>query len=479
MSFLRNLQAAPRAGRIVALTAAALGLTYGYDISNIAAALLYLEQDFGLDANWQALMATSVVIGQIVGAIFGGGLANAIGRKKTMIIVAIGYIIFALLSALAPGPMLVVLSRIALGVVIGLSITVVPVFIAESSPNTIRGGLLTSYQVTTVIGIIFGYIIGWALSYLESWRLMLGAAAIPAAVVLLGLFAISETPQWLAMKGRDEQARATIAKISGPDQVDAEWEDIQESLRHTHGESSLTLLREMLTGYLARATWFAIAIGFFIQITGINATIYYAPRIFEQMGFAGTSQQLLLPAVVQFFSLLAVIVSMVIIDSFGRRKVLLTGISVMLLADAILIAVYAFGENSGAAFEIFGMLGILLFTMGYTGGFGAIVWVFAGELFPTRYRAVGSSLVLTADLVANAIVAQAFPPLLEAIGGAGVFTVFAVLALAAMVVVYKFAPETKGRRLDEIQQFWENGGRWEGRAEMASASKAKPETRPN
>ncbi|MCX7443969.1 sugar porter family MFS transporter [Corynebacterium sp. P7003] len=461
MSFIRDLRSAPPVGRAVALTAAALGITYGYDISNIAAVLLFLEKDFGLGTTGQATMATAVVVGQIVGAISGGPLANAIGRKKTMLIVAAGYVVFSVAGAFAPTAGVLLFLRALLGVSIGLSITVVPVFIAESSPNRIRGGLLTAYQVTTVLGIIVGYLVGWGLSFLESWRWMLGAAAVPATIVFVALLKISETPQWLVMRGRVAEARAVLLTINAPKEAEEELRSISESVNQNGGGNDLKRLGEMFRRPISRATVFAIALGFFIQITGINATIYYAPRIFEQMGFHGTAQQLLLPAVVQTFGLAAVLVSMVVIDSFGRRRVLLSGIGTMILADLLLVLVYLMGADSSTLFLVVGFIGVVLFTMGFTGGFGAIVWVYAGELFPTRYRALGASLVLTADLVANAIVAQLFPPLLEGVGGAGVFSIFGVLAAVAFVTVFRYAPETKGRKLEDIQSYWENGAKWE------------------
>lgn len=460
MSFLSDLRAAPPAGRTIALTAAALGITYGYDISNIAAALLFLEKDFGLDSNAQALMATSAVVGQIVGALLGGPLTNAIGRKRAMLLVAAGYVVFAVLSAVSPTAVLLLIVRLLLGVTIGLSITVVPVFVAESAPSAVRGGLLVAYQVAVVIGIVLGYIVGWGLSFSGSWQAMLGVAAIPAAVVFLMLFRLTETPSWLLMKGREDEAVAALRSMETPDRVDAELSSMKEALASLPTGSAFSRLAEMFRGYLLRASLFAIGLGLFIQITGINATIYYAPKIFEQMGFQGNTQQLLLPALVQLVSLVAVIVSMLIIDQVGRRRVLVIGISVMIVSDALLVAVYAMSGFRGSLSEILGLIGLMAFTLGYTFGFGAIVWVFAGEIFPSRYRALGSSLVLTADLVANAIVAQFFPPLLDVVGGAGVFTIFGILAVAALAFVLWLAPETKGRSLDDIQSYWRNGGKW-------------------
>lgn len=460
MSFIRDLKTAPPVGRTVALTAAALGITYGYDISNIAGALIFLKRDFGLSGALEGFMAIIVVVGQIVGALLGGWLANAIGRKKAMVVVAAGYVIFAAFSGLAPNTELLLLIRVLLGVTIGLAITVVPVFIAESAPSNIRGGLLTSYQVTTVIGIVLGDVVCWALLPTASWRLMLGVAAIPAVVVLFALTRVNETPNWLLMNGRDEEAIKILRRTERPEDVDTELASIKRSLAEDKGGSTFARLREMFSGYLLRATLFAIGLGFFIQITGINATIYYAPKIFEQMGFQSNSQQLLLAALVQLASLFSVIISMMIIDQFGRRRVLLSGISVMLAAEILLVIVYTAGGGFSGIFEWIGLFGLIVFTMGYTFGFGAIVWVFAGEIFPTQYRALGASVVLTADLVANLIVGELFPVLLPMVGGAGMFAIFAVLTAAAMLFVFRLAPETKGRSLDEIQEYWKNGARW-------------------
>ena len=167
----------------IAVTAAALGITYGYDISNTAAALQFVQRDFGI----YSAINTASVVGQIAGAILGGPMANAIGRKKSMLVIAAGYTIFAILTAISPSAGLFLAMRVLLGITIGLSITVVPVFIAESAPASRRGGLATAYQVTCVVGIILGYLVGYSLLPTDTWRWILGVAAVPAFIVLLML----------------------------------------------------------------------------------------------------------------------------------------------------------------------------------------------------------------------------------------------------------------------------------------------------
>jgi MFS family permease len=208
----------------------------------------------------------------------------------------------------------------------------------------------------------------------------------------------------------------------------------------------------------SRATIFVLTLGFLVQITGINAITYYSPFIFEKMGFQGYASQLGLPAIIQGCALLATVGSLFIVDRFGRRPILMAGIGSMLVASLLMIIVFASGGlQSGSTL---GFIGILIFTAGFNFGFGSLVWVYASESFPARLRSLGAALMLTADLVANLIVAQFFLPVLTALGGAWTFVLFGALALLALGFVIKFAPETKGKPLEQIRHYWENNGRW-------------------
>jgi MFS transporter, SP family, galactose:H+ symporter len=440
-----------RRGLLVGLTAASLGVVYGYDLSNIAGALLFIADEFGLTTRQQELVTTAVVLGEIAGALGAGVLANAIGRRRSMVLVAAGYAMFALAGAMSVSVPMLLAARLLLGLTIGVSVVVVPVFVAESAPAKVRGSLLVAYQVATVLGVIAGYLTAYLLADSHSWRWMLALAALPATLVMLLLLRMPDTARWYLFKGRVGDARQALRQVEPDSEVERELAEISDALAEESGGRFVEMLRRP---YL-RATVFVIALGFFIQITGINAIVYYSPRLFEAMGFHGNFALLVLPAMVQAAALAAVLGSLVLIDRLGRRPILLSGIGMMIAADVVLIGVFA--AHSAA---IFGFIGVLLFTMGFTFGFGALVWVYAGESFPSRLRAMGSSAMLTANLVANAVVAGVFLTMLHSLGGAGTFGVFGVLAVGAFAVVYRFAPETKGRQLEEIRHFWENGGRW-------------------
>ena len=438
---------------LIGVTAATLGIICGYDLSNIAGALLFITNDFNLTIRKQELLTTMVVIGEICGALSGGFLANAIGRKRSMMLVAGGYAVFSLLGAAAASMPWLMAARMLLGMTIGLSATVTPVFIAESAPARLRGAMLVTYQVATILGIISGYLTAYMLAESGSWRWMLGLASVPALLVLPLLASTPDTARWYLFKNRVDDARRSLQRIEPSSDVDKEIAEISEAMREERGGSILEMLR---LPYL-RATLFVVGLGFFAELSGINGIIYYSPLLFQAMGFQGNFALLVLPAVMELASLVAVLTSLVLVDRVGRRPILLCGIATMIVGDGVLIAVFA---AKSSAVSGFGYAGLLMFTMGFTFGFGALVWVYAGESFPAHLRSLGSSAMLTANLTANALIESVFLTMLNNLGGAGMFTIFAMIAAVGFFLVYRFAPETKGRQLEDIRHFWENNGRW-------------------
>lgn len=446
---------------LVGTAAAMIGLIYGYDSSNIAGALLFLKPYFHLSDTGQQMLATMAVVGQIMGTIVGGPLSNRYGRRIAMLVVAGAFAVFSAFSGLAPTLSVLAAVRFALGVTIGVSLVVAPVFLAEASPTRIRGSLLVLYQVVTVIGIIAGYLVAWAVAPTRSWRVMLGVATIPALLVLPVLLRLPETARWHMMQGRREKAREALCALDPAADPDAELGKIAGALADEHGTRLSDLVAEMTRAPYLRATLFVAGLGFFVQITGINAVVYYSPRIFQAMGQVGNVATLGLPALVQFCGLVAVLVSLVTVDRMGRRPVLLNGIAIMIAANVLLLGVFASGTDHFTGVRTaLGLAGMVLFTIGYTFGFGALVWVYAGETFPAHLRSLGAGVMLTCDLVANAAVSMFFLTVLHALGGAETFALFGVAAVAALGFVWRLAPETRGRSLEDIRHFWADGGRW-------------------
>lgn len=458
--------AVPRSAWVVALSAATLGVIYGYDGSNVAGAQLYFQDYFGLQGQDEVVetIVTATVYGELIGALAGGLIISRVGRKPTIVAVAFGYVAFCLASALSISPLMLGMSRFLLGLTIGISLVAVPIFVAESVPARIRGATLVAYQVAAVVGIIVGYLAALALSGLAesiNWRIMLGLAAVPAIVLIPALVRLPETARFLVLKGRLEQARESLERTDPDADVDAELADMQATI---HGERG-GRIKEMLRKPYLRATVFVVGLGFFIQITGINATVAYGPRIFQAMGVTTNTQSILMSTLVQCIALIAVLASMSVVDRWGRRPILLTGISIMIVSQLAMVITFATQEGDAftTAQVVLGFVGLAGINIGFVFGFGALVWVYSSESFPARLRGYGSSAMLGSDLLANIIIVQFFLTVLGTIGGAWSFGIFAILAVLAWVFVWRLAPETKGRELEEIQGYWENGGRWPGK----------------
>ena len=453
----------PRSAWVVALSAATLGVIYGYDGSNIAGAQLFFAQDFGLDPDGAGVetIVTATVYGELVGALAGGFIINRFGRKPTIVAVAIGYVIFCLASAFAVSALMLGVSRALLGFTIGISLIAVPIFVAESVPARIRGATLVAYQVAAVVGIIIGYLVALALSGISesiNWRLMLGLAALPALLLIPALVRLPETARWLMLRGRVDEARQSLTRTDPDADIEAELAEISAGISGERGGR----IREMLRKPYLRATVFVVGLGFFIQITGINATVAYGPKIFQAMGVSTNTQSILMSMLVQAIALIAVLASMSVVDRWGRRPILLTGISIMIVSQLAMVVTFATqqGDSFTTAQVVLGFIGLAGINIGFVFGFGALVWVYSSESFPARLRGYGSSAMLGSDLLANIIIAQFFLTVLNAIGGAWSFALFAILAGLAWIFVWRLAPETRGRELEEIQGYWENGGRW-------------------
>ena len=354
-----------RRGLLVGLTAASVGLIYGYDLAIIAAAQLFVSKDFGLTTLQRELLTTMVVIGQIVGVLGAGVLANAIGRKKAVVLVLIAYAMFALLGAVSVSLPMLLTARFLLGLAIGVSMVVVPVYVAESAPAAVRGSLVTAYQLAIVSGLIVGYLTGYLLAGIHSWRWMLGLAVLPAMVLLLLVIRMPDSPRWYMLKNRVDDARAALLRVEPTANADEELAEIGRALSEGSGGIS-----EMLRRPYSRATAFVIILGLLIQITGINALVYYSPDIFKDMGFTGLFARLALPALVQVAGLAAVGISVLLVDRLGRRPLLLFGIAMMIVADVVLMVV--FSQGLGGAGLIFGFAGVVLFIIGYTLGLGSL-----------------------------------------------------------------------------------------------------------
>ncbi|GAA4200139.1 sugar porter family MFS transporter [Actinocatenispora rupis] len=440
----------------VGLAAAAVGLIYGYDTGAMAGALLFVKTDFGLSTLDQEMVTAAVTVGSILGALAARRLCDQLGRRRTMVAVACGYAVFAAASGFAPTYPVLLVARFLLGVAVGVSIVAAPIFVGESAPVRIRGRLLVTYQLATTLGIASAYFTDLALSGAGAWRWMLGVSGIPAVLVTLLVARLPETPHWQVMRGNIEAAAAALRRTRSAEEAATELAEIRAALAaHDRGT-----FRDLFRRPFRRAGVFVVGLGFFVQITGIAAIVAYSPMIFKAVGFTSDRSAILVTSLVQLAAIIGEITALFLVERAGRRPTLITGISLMAAANVVLALVFGLGVGPGVPAAI-AVLGVIVFRIGYSAGFGSLVWVYASEALPAPLRSTGASTLLAVDLLANFVITMTFLSALTALGGATTFGIFFVLCAAALAFVVRFAPETKGRPLEEIHRYWTNGARWD------------------
>lgn len=433
-------------------TVAALGgLLFGYDTAVIAGAIGFLQEKFDLTPVLVGWAASSAIWGCVAGAMIAGYASDKWGRKKVLIITAILFFISALGSAVANDLTLFVLARFIGGVGVGAASMLSPLYISEVAPAKIRGTLVSVYQLAIVLGINIIYIVNywisgtgtseWNVDY--GWRYMLGSETIPAVIFFALLFTVPESPRWLLKKGKDFVARNILVRVNGEQATEIETE-IKSTLNEEKGS-----LKELFGKRYRMALIIGVVLALFSQITGINAVIYFAPEIFKSIGIgveSALSQTILIGIINTIFTFVA----LGLIDKAGRRKLLLWGVSGMVIC--------LLGTGLCFYFKIYEGPWLLLFILGFIASFatslGPIPWVIISEIFPTKTRGVAMSFCTLVLWVGVILITQLTPVLLDQLGGAGTFFIFMVNAIILLMFTWKFVPETKQKSLEEIEKGW-------------------------
>lgn len=428
------------------VVAALGGLLFGFDTAVISGTTDALKSIFHLNSFWLGFTVAVALIGTVIGACTTGKPADLLGRKKTLSVLAVLYFVSAVGCAIAPSWTILLAARFIGGLAVGGASVVSPMYIAEISPSRWRGCLVAMSQLNIVIGILLSYISNYIMaqyvSFETAWRWMLGVEAIPAAVFFLLIFGIMESPRWLVSAGRSEEARRVLARLGEPD-VDGELRDIQESLSDLPDHRQDRLFQRRY----AKLIFLAMAIASFNQLSGINAVMYYAPKIFGMAGAAQNSallQSIIIGGVLLIFTVAA----MAVIDWFGRRALLLIGSVGMIFCLGLVAKTFAEGNGSG------GGVGVLAGLIGYIAFFAfsqvTVIWVFISEIFPNAVRAKGQALGSFTHWFMAAAVSWMFPVVAE-ISGAWAFGFFALMMIMQLLFVWKIVPETKGGTLEDIE----------------------------
>jgi sugar porter (SP) family MFS transporter len=446
----RTTEADPRrVRRHVAVSAAITalgGLLFGYDTGVVSGALLFIKKDFGgLSSFQQELVTSLLLVGAIVGALAAGRISDWIGRRRTVLITAVVFIVGVLLAAFTPTYPTLLVARIIIGLAVGSASMVVPLYIGEIVPPRVRGGLVSLNQLAITVGILGSYLIDYGLSGTGNWRLMFGLAAIPAAALFLGMLFQQESPHWLIRQGREDEARAVLRRVRYDSDIDAEIDEVREISQREGG------LRDLVSPKVRPLLVVGVMLAVFQQITGINTVIYYAPTLLQGAGF-GNSGALLANVVNGAVNVGMTIVAIWLLDRVGRRPLLLSGTAGMAVGMAITALSFLGGEHLTGALAIVAVLGLLVYTGSFAIGLGPVFWLLIAEIYPLKIRGAAMSVASMANWAANFVVTVSFLTLLSAIGGVGAFFLFGFLTLVALAYFWRRVPETKGRSLQEIER---------------------------
>ena len=426
-----------------AIVAALGGLLFGFDTAVISGATEALKNVYSLTPWTLGLTVSAALLGTIIGAMFGGVPGDKYGRRASLRLTGLLYLISALGCAFAFDWYSFVTARFIGGLGIGASSVLGPMYIAEIAPPKARGRLVGMFQFNVVFGILLAYLSNYIIGTMAfgdaEWRWKLGIAALPAALFCLMLFTIPESPRWLAQQGRDSEA-LDVLKATGDADYQKDLAEIKGSFHAQGGPGeSLFSPKYRLPVFLA------ISIGMFNQLSGINAILYYLNDIFAKAGFTKVSGDLQSVAV-GATNLLFTMVAMSVIDKVGRKKLLLTGSIGTALALAGVAAIFLTGTHQELL--VWCLVGFIAF---FAFSQGSVIWVYLSEVFPTRMRAKGQSLGSFTHWIMNAAISWTFPVLAAKSGGVP-FVFFAVMMAVQFFVVLTMYPETKGYSLEEMQK---------------------------
>lgn len=426
------------------ITVALGGFLFGFDTAVISGAEQTIQTVWQLSSVQHGLTVSIALIGTVIGALFGGIPSDALGRKKTLFWIAVLYLISAVGSALATDWYLFLFFRFIGGLGVGASSVAAPMYISEISPPKSRGRLVALFQFNIVFGILIAYLSNYLIGNTgaNAWRWMLGVEAFPALIFLVLILFIPESPRWLiTKKGNLADALKTL-KIINPETAVAELKSIQSSAEIDRAATKVPFFSSRYSFPITLAILFAM----FNQLSGINAIIYYAPRIFVMTGL-GTEASLLSTAGIGITNFVATLIALNFIDRIGRRKLMLIG-SVGLIITLGLVSHAFFTENFGGVWvPIYLFVYIAFFAFSQ----GAVIWVFISEIFPNRVRAYGQSLGSFTHWLMAAIVAFIFPIIAEALGGGTTFLLFSGMMVLQLIFVIKMMPETNGKSLEEME----------------------------
>ncbi|KAF3575430.1 hypothetical protein DY000_02035904 [Brassica cretica] len=428
------------------VTAGIGGLLFGYDTGVISGALLYIKDDFDVVKESSFLQETIVsmaLVGAMLGAAAGGWINDYYGRKKATMFADVVFAAGAIVMAAAPDPYVLIAGRFLVGLGVGVASVTAPVYIAEASPSEVRGGLVSTNVLMITGGQFLSYLINSAFTQVPgTWRWMLGVSGVPAVVQFVLMMFMPESPRWLFMKNRKEEAIQVLTRMYDISRLDDEIDHLSAA------EEEEKQRKHTIKLYLQA----------FQQFTGINTVMYYSPTIVQMAGFHSNQLALLLSLIVAAMNAAGTVVGIYFIDHCGRKKLALSSLCGVIIS-LIILSVSFFKQSDasssdGGLYGWLAVLGLALYIAFFAPGMGPVPWTVNSEIYPQQYRGICGGMSATVNWISNLIVAQTFLSVAEAAGTGVTFLILAGIAVLAAVFVIVFVPETQGLTFSEVEQIW-------------------------
>ncbi len=430
----------------ISLVATIGGLMFGFDVGIISGAIPFIQPYFGWDELQLGWGVSSILVGAIAGAFGTGALTDKYGRKRLLIIVALFFAVSCAGMSLARTAPFFISFRVLGGLAVGAVSVLSPMYVAEVAPSKIRGTLVTIYQLAITLGILISYLVNFGLHEVDNnWRWMFATGLIPSIVFFIGLFFIPESPRWLVKAGLKDKAMIVLDRIGGSDFAGSEIREIENSLTNSGTGSSL---RIMFSRKYRKVIFLGLLLSVFVQITGINTVVDYAPKILLAAGLE-IRNALLQTSFIGLVNFAFTFFAVWLIDRLGRRTFYIIGSTGMAITLLMLAAAFHFELN-----PIFTTICIMAFIAFFASCIGPAFWTLVSEMFPNRIRGQAVALASFTQWVFNFLVILLFPYVLEAIGGSFTFLFLAAMSVIQLLIAWFFIKETKGRSLEEIETLW-------------------------
>jgi sugar porter (SP) family MFS transporter len=438
---------------VVALVSAVSGLLYGYDTGIISGALLQIGEDFGIGHGWEQVIAASILVGAVIGAVTCSRLAERRGRHGTLLLIGVVFVAGSLAASLSPDPITLSLSRLVLGFAVGGATQTAPVYVAELAPTAYRGRLVLFFQIAIGVGIVIATIVGAA--RVIDWRVAIGMAAVPAALMFAFMLRLPESPRWLAREGRLDQAREALARVRPRDgDLSGELREIQDNVREEK-QASTRGWPGLKAAWVRPALVVGCGLAIFTQLSGIEMIVYYTPTILTDNGFSD-STALRVSVALGVTYLIAQLIGLAVIDRVGRRRLTLLTLPCGAVALVVLGTFFVTG-NDGKSMIPWIVATLIAFMAFTAGGIQLMGWLTGSEIYPLATRAAGAAAQSASLWGTNVLITLTLLSTMKAIGTGQTFWMYAAFNLIAFAFLYRRMPELTGRSLEQIEDHLAKG----------------------